>query len=661
MKTGATPSPSAFLSKPSSRSAARSTRAAAFEAQGVNLSATGMQLRTAYLPDIGQPLLCRFGSGAQEISAEADVVWRREGARGGEFGIRFTNLDGVSAAALWDMCGVNRGEPNAEAPAAHPGDRPRHARSPAHRRTRLAHEGARSRIDRRRAARRLEPRVLAGRSPARARRRRSRRQAPRAHRSRRRRDRSHARKVPQLVVTLRYDDVSPERRRFGRPRSRGEGQSPRRWAEAGRRWTERAGSAARPRGRRRTSPSASETSDEIEAAKMMRSKFSNAAADLMPKVAELGLARQDDDGAFVSPRRSRRRRRRARLPAPNDIAPADGRASRERQARRSRRRRRGVRRARRTPKRRARAKRDGRSRRNGGPFDRRHRDGPPQVVERRPRAAARPASRAPSLRMQRTSRERAERFDVRHARRGAGQRAALRRDDALHDRTGRRLRPRRSSARRGLRASDAGAWQRFLRPMEAVDDRKRGSDDDGDQVARARSAVRTRQGLARDHAPYEDRRRDHGASTAPAPRRASRSPCPAAARWRAGWRSPVATPRIASVHVSNGSKGSELTFQFKDGVPPYVVRAKGHDLQIALGRFGDSDDSSKDDPKHGATAKKHAPETHHRSKKDSNRRLSRELVAWTTGLRDAEVSATMRSTEGDGRISKPDDRALLKR
>jgi len=56
---------------------------AAFEAQGVNLSATGMQLRTAYLPDIGQPLLCRFGSGAQEIAAEADVVWRREGARGG--------------------------------------------------------------------------------------------------------------------------------------------------------------------------------------------------------------------------------------------------------------------------------------------------------------------------------------------------------------------------------------------------------------------------------------------------------------------------------------------------------------------------------------------------------------------------------------------------
>ena len=83
----------------------------AFEAQGVDVSATGMHLRTAYLPEVGQPLLCRFGSGAQEISAEADVVWRREGARGGEFGIRFTNLDGASAAALWEMCGMNRGEP----------------------------------------------------------------------------------------------------------------------------------------------------------------------------------------------------------------------------------------------------------------------------------------------------------------------------------------------------------------------------------------------------------------------------------------------------------------------------------------------------------------------------------------------------------------------
>jgi hypothetical protein len=86
----------------------------AFEAQGVNLSANGMQLRTAYLPDVGQALLCRFGSGAHEIQAEADVVWRKEGARGGEFGIRFTNVDGVSAAALWDLCGAPREDASGE-------------------------------------------------------------------------------------------------------------------------------------------------------------------------------------------------------------------------------------------------------------------------------------------------------------------------------------------------------------------------------------------------------------------------------------------------------------------------------------------------------------------------------------------------------------------
>ena len=73
--------------------------------------------------------------------------------------------------------------------------------------------------------------------------------------------------------------------------------------------------------------------------------------------------------------------------------------------------------------------------------------------------------------------------------------------------------------------------------------------------------------------------------------------------------------RIASVHVSNGAKGSELTFQFKDGVPPYLVRAKGHDLQISLGHSTDADDS-KDAPKHGTTAKKRSAETQHRSKKD---------------------------------------------
>jgi hypothetical protein len=58
--------------------------------------------------------------------------------------------------------------------------------------------------------------------------------------------------------------------------------------------------------------------------------------------------------------------------------------------------------------------------------------------------------------------------------------------------------------------------------------------------------------------------------------------------------------RIASVHVSNGSKGSEVTFQFKDGVPAYAVHAKGNDLRILLGRA----DKAESDSKHGTTAKK---------------------------------------------------------
>src|SRR6516162_10523424 len=31
-----------------------------FEAQAVNVSEEGMQLRTAYLPELGQPITCRF-------------------------------------------------------------------------------------------------------------------------------------------------------------------------------------------------------------------------------------------------------------------------------------------------------------------------------------------------------------------------------------------------------------------------------------------------------------------------------------------------------------------------------------------------------------------------------------------------------------------------
>ncbi|WP_394844570.1 PilZ domain-containing protein [Pendulispora brunnea] len=76
----------------------------AFEAQAVDVSLEGMHLRTAYLPEVGQPLTCRFDAGPREmVLASGEVVWSREAARGGEFGIRFSNLDSDSARILGQM------------------------------------------------------------------------------------------------------------------------------------------------------------------------------------------------------------------------------------------------------------------------------------------------------------------------------------------------------------------------------------------------------------------------------------------------------------------------------------------------------------------------------------------------------------------------------
>jgi hypothetical protein len=71
-----------------------------FEAQAIDLSRDGIGLQAAYLPEIGQPLSCRFESGTSEVICEAEVAWKQEAARGGGFGIRFTNLDESSEEAL---------------------------------------------------------------------------------------------------------------------------------------------------------------------------------------------------------------------------------------------------------------------------------------------------------------------------------------------------------------------------------------------------------------------------------------------------------------------------------------------------------------------------------------------------------------------------------
>ena len=91
--------------------------APAFEAESLDVSGRGMQVRTAYLPDEGAPLVCRFEDRGREVVVEGVVAWRRELARGGEFGIKFTALDAGSVDVLRELCTAADPEQAAEAQA----------------------------------------------------------------------------------------------------------------------------------------------------------------------------------------------------------------------------------------------------------------------------------------------------------------------------------------------------------------------------------------------------------------------------------------------------------------------------------------------------------------------------------------------------------------
>ncbi|APR86694.1 Transcriptional regulatory protein algP [Minicystis rosea] len=82
-----------------------------FEAESVDVSPDGMRLRTAYLPDIGDKLVCRFDGMGHEVVVEGEVIWRNEEAKGGEFGLRFTGLDAASEDAVRAMCASIAGPP----------------------------------------------------------------------------------------------------------------------------------------------------------------------------------------------------------------------------------------------------------------------------------------------------------------------------------------------------------------------------------------------------------------------------------------------------------------------------------------------------------------------------------------------------------------------
>lgn len=76
-----------------------------FEAESIDVSPEGMRLRTAYLPQTGDKLVCRFEGDAGEVVADGEVIWRREAPRGGEFGLRFVSFDSPDAeSTLRSLC-----------------------------------------------------------------------------------------------------------------------------------------------------------------------------------------------------------------------------------------------------------------------------------------------------------------------------------------------------------------------------------------------------------------------------------------------------------------------------------------------------------------------------------------------------------------------------
>jgi hypothetical protein len=99
-----------------------------FEAESIDVSPEGMRLRTAYLPAIGDKLVCRFDGMGAEVVAEGEVIWKNQEARGGEFGLRFVDLDPDTAEAVRAMCSSLGGSDEEEAPVKEEPQVPRGAR-----------------------------------------------------------------------------------------------------------------------------------------------------------------------------------------------------------------------------------------------------------------------------------------------------------------------------------------------------------------------------------------------------------------------------------------------------------------------------------------------------------------------------------------------------
>jgi len=598
---------------------------AAFEAQGVNLSASGMQLRTAYLPEVGQPLLCRFGSGAQEIQAEANVVWTKHGARGGEFGIRFTNVDGASAAALWDLCGVAPDEPTGEGGAetrteADEGTRVRlhidGLTSPMKARVRGAIGKellVGSNLEFLKVGRALELENVdqGGKRPA--------------HIDRVDVELDRESRVPQLVVTLRYDDMSadpPPVVPF--PTSPPPYHPPSLSASSSARVVDPVSEEAPsvpasptalptvalppvpPARSAAVSAPDDRTAEEIELAKMMRSKVSIVAEDAMVKLAGLGVRAKAALGGALSKAlaRSRENRegeapRRKTSPPPGGALHAAGKrvvrdgaegqeTSRDQDQNRAK------------PGRRAMLAAGGAtgvvaislvamlSRGSNAP--------PGAERSAEPATAAAPANETPpnpsgpveakvplfGPTMVATAESPAP---------GAPMTAST---------------PPMSPINRTLAlggSPPSGEEQADRRS----DDRK---GDDGKSEKAPGKAAPFGHGKV-EHAMVLRIKTDGGISELRGTRSAAgfTLTMPGRRTLDNGAALAARDPRIASVRVANHAKGSELTFQFKGGVPAYLVTPNGRDLQLSLGR-SDAPRDGKDAARRSATAQKRVEAPH---------------------------------------------------
>jgi hypothetical protein len=557
-------------------------------------------------------------------------VWTKHGARGGEFGIRFTNIDGASAAALWDMCGLHRDEGGDESadPSRNEADEGTRVRlhidgltSPMKARVRGA-VGKEllvgSNLEFLKVGRALELENVdqGGKRPA--------------HIDRVDVELDKESRVPQLVVTLRYDDMSadpPAVVPFPTPPPPYFPPSPSVAVPV----TTGSPAAEEPPPLRAAAPpppqsvpvaiappappvrptansvSASgiddRTPEEIELARMMRSKASIVAADAMVKVAGLGVRAKAALGEALSKamQRSRQARdaeapRRKTSPPPGGALHASGK----------------------------RVVRDGSEGQDGSREDGENRSkfgrkaliavgsatglvtisvvamlsrgsGAPPGAERSPELAAAPTAQAsePPPNASGALEAKVPLFGPTMV--------ATAETPASAAPT-----PASTSASPIKTLAFGGSPTMGSEAMDRKDDGDDGKSKHGKPAPFGHGKVEHAMVL---HVKTDGAIADmHGVRSAAG----FTLTLPGRRTLESGTNLAARDPRIASVRVANNAKGSELTFQFKGGVPPYLVSPSGHDLQLSLGRPETAHEAAKDAPHRTATAQKRSVEAPHR-------------------------------------------------